>query len=162
MQKIHPPWLQGLCRQGRSAIDWLERWLTPLFDLAVRLYVAQVFLRSGWLKLSDWGATRYLFANEYHVPLLPPDVAAVMGAGGELLLPVLLVLGLAGRFGAAGLSVVNLVAAISFPEISDLGLQDHVLWGALLLMLVFHGPGRLSLDHWIGQRCPTCRPEGNP
>ena len=134
-------------RQLRSAIALLERWITPGFDLAIRLYVASVFLRSGWLKISDWGTTRLLFANEYHVPFLPPDVAAVMGAGGELCLPVLLVLGLAGRFGAAGLFVVNLVAAISFPDLSDLGLQDHVLWGALLLVIVFHGPGRWSLDH---------------
>jgi len=135
----------------RPWTDRLERWITPLFDLAARLYLAQVFWRSGWLKLQDWDATRYLFREEYHVPLLPPDIAAVMGAGGELLLPLLLVLGLAGRFGAAGLFVVNLVAAISFPDISDLGLQDHVLWGALLLMLVFHGPGRLSLDHWLAR-----------
>ncbi|MBV8125660.1 MAG: DoxX family protein [Burkholderiaceae bacterium] len=127
----------------------LEQWITPLFDLAARLYLTQVFWRSGWLKLQDWDATRYLFREEYHVPVLPPDIAAVMGAGGELLLPVLLVLGLAGRFSAAGLFMVNLVAAISFPDISDLGLQDHVLWGALLLMLVFHGPGRLSIDHWL-------------
>ena len=70
-------------RQLRSAIALLERWITPGFDLAIRLYVASVFLRSGWLKISDWGTTRLLFANEYHVPLLPPDVAAVMGAGGE-------------------------------------------------------------------------------
>jgi len=41
------------------------------------------------------------------------------------------------------------MAAISFPDISDLGLQDHVLWGSLLLVLVFHGPGRFSLDAWL-------------
>ena len=70
-------------RQLRSAIALLERWITPAFDLAIRLYVASVFLRSGWLKISDWGTTRLLFANEYHVPFLPPDVAAVMGAGGR-------------------------------------------------------------------------------
>lgn len=130
-------------------IGWLEAWVTPLFDLAIRIYVGQVFFRSGWLKISDWSTTRLLFENDYQVPLLPPGVAAVMGAGGELLLPVLLVLGLAGRFGAAGLFVVNLVAAISFPDISDLGLKDHVLWGALLLVTVFHGPGKLSLDRWL-------------
>jgi putative oxidoreductase len=130
----------------------LEHWLTPLFDLGIRLYVASVFFRSGWLKVSAWDSTLALFENLYQVPLLPPNVAAVMGAGGELVLPVLLVLGLAGRFGAAGLTVVNLVAATSYPDLSDLGRQDHLLWGMLLLVSLFHGPGRLSLDHWLKSR----------
>jgi putative oxidoreductase len=131
------------------AITLLEQWITPLFDLAIRLYVANVFIRSGWLKISGWDTTLLLFENDYHIPLLPPHLAAVMGTAGELGLPVLLALGLAGRFGAAGLSVVNLVAAISFVDISDLGLQDHLLWGMLLLVTLFHGPGRLSLDYWL-------------
>lgn len=136
----------------QSAVDLLERWLTPLFDLAIRLYVAEVFFRSGVLKISDWGTTLALFENDYKVPVLPIPVAAAMGTAGELLLPVLLAFGLAGRFGAAGLFVVNLVAVTSFPDISDLGRQDHVLWGALLLVTIFHGPGRISLDHWLKSR----------
>jgi putative oxidoreductase len=147
--------LGGVYQLGRWVSQWLETWLTPFFDLGIRLYVASAFLRSGWLKISDWDTTRILFENEYHVPLLPPNVAAVMGAGGELILPVLLVLGLAGRFGAAGLSVVNVVAATSFPDISDLGLKDHVLWGVLLLTTLFHGPGKLSVDHWLEKLCTT-------
>jgi putative oxidoreductase len=132
--------------------ELIERWLTPLFDVAIRWYVASVFLRSGWLKISDWSSTLTLFKYEYHVPLLTPAVAAVLGAGGELVLPVLLILGLAGRFGAAGLTVVNLVAVISYPDLSDLGRQDHLLWGVLLLVTLLHGPGRLSVDHWIKRR----------
>lgn len=127
-------------------IALLERHLTPWFDLGIRLYVAEIFFRSGWLKISDWDTTLQLFQSEYQVPLLSPQIAAILGTAGELGLPVLLALGLAGRFGAAGLSVVNLVAVLSFPEISDLGRQDHVLWAALLLVTVFHGPGRFSLD----------------
>lgn len=126
-----------------------ERWLTPLFDLGIRLYVGQVFFRSGWLKITAWSSTLDLFDFVYRVPLLPPHVAAVLGTAGELCLPMLLALGLAGRFAAAGLFVTNFVAAISFPDISDLGLRDHVLWGSLLLVLLFHGPGRFSLDRAI-------------
>ena len=129
----------------------LEAWLTPLFDLALRLYVAEVFFRSGWLKISAWSNTLDLFDYVYQVPVLPPHLAAVLGTAGEVGLPILLVLGLAGRFSAAGLSVVNAMAAISFPDISDLGQQDHLLWGALLLVTVFHGPGRISLDAWLGK-----------
>ena len=138
-----------LIQLARKLIGFVNCWLAPGFDLAMRLYIASVFLRSGWIKISNWDSTLYLFANEYHVPLLPPDFAAVMGTAGELGLPVLLVLGLTGRFAAVGLSVLNLVAAVSFPDISDLGLQDHVLWGTMLLMLVLHGCGRFSIDHWL-------------
>lgn len=150
--------LGGLCagpaaRYARQAITLLDAWLAPLFDLGIRLYVASIFFRSGWLKLSDWGTTLLLFEHEYHVPLLSPAVAAALGTLGELGLPLLLALGLAGRFGAAGLSVVNLVAATSFPDISELGRQDHLLWGVLLSVTLLHGPGRWSLDHWIGRRC---------
>ena len=75
-----------------------------------------------------------------------------MGTGGELLLPVLLALGLAGRFAAAGLSVVNVVAVLSLAEIAPAALQQHQFWGSLLLGLLLWGPGRLSLDAWIGRR----------
>lgn len=144
--------LRRACRivsLAEKAIRMLEGWVTPFFDLAIRLYVAQVFFRSGMVKISDWGSTLALFQYEYHVPLLSPAVAAVMGAGGELLLSPLLALGLAGRVGAAGLAVVNIMAVISYGDLSDLGRQDHLLWGILLLMVLFHGPGKLSLDRWL-------------
>lgn len=136
----------------QRAIDLMQAWLTPPFDLALRLYVANVFFSSGWQKLSDWESTIALFQYEYHVPLLPPALAAAMGAAGELSLPILLFAGLFSRFGAAGLFVVNLVAVISYPDISDAGIQDHVLWGTLLLVTLLHGPGRWSLDHWLKHR----------
>ena len=141
-----------LARPARLIVDGVDAWLAPLFDLAIRLYVGWQFIKSGWIKISAWDSTLALFENEYHVPVLPPEVAAVMGAGGELCLPILLFLGLAGRFGAAGLFVVNAIAVISYPDLSDLGLADHILWGSLLLVTVFHGPGRLSVDHWIKSR----------
>lgn len=134
---------------ARQAIDQIDCWLAPLFDLCLRFYVGWQFLKSGWLKLSDWESTLVLFENEYHVPVVSPQVAAIMGTGGELLLPLLLCLGLAARFGAAGLFVVNAMAVIAYPELSELGLADHVLWGCLLLVTIFHGPGRWSLDHWL-------------
>ena len=135
-----------------TAITLLETWLTPVFDLAVRLYIAEIFFRAGMLKILAWSNTLDLFNYVYQVPVVPPYVAAVGGTAGELVLPVFLALGLCGRFAAVGLSVMNVVAAISFPDISDLGLQDHVLWGAVLLVTVFHGPGRLSLDGWIKRK----------
>ena len=120
--------------------------LQPLAQLAARLYVAAAFFRSGLTKLADWDITLALFQDEYHVPLLPPEVAAVAGTAGELGLPVLLVLGLGGRLAALGLSAVNVVAVLSLPDMPDAAFQLHVFWGSLLALLVLWGPGHWSLD----------------
>jgi putative oxidoreductase len=76
----------SVARLYASFAGFLDK-LQPLFALAMRLYVAKVFIVSGWLKLSRWDSTLALFENEYHVPLLPPHVAAVMGTMAELGLP---------------------------------------------------------------------------
>lgn len=127
-------------------IEWAEFWLKPPLLLAVRIYVALVFWRSGLTKLEDWDTTLLLFTDEYHVPLLPPALAAVLGAGGELILAPLLMLGLAGRFAAAGLFVLNLVAVTSYPGLNEVGVQQHLYWGMLLALLALVGTGKLSLD----------------
>jgi putative oxidoreductase len=123
--------------------------LQPLAALLARLYVAQVFFLAGLTKLRDWETTLFLFTDEYKVPLLPPAVAAVLGTGGELVLPVLLALGLCGRLGALGLSVVNVVAVVSLSEIAPAALQQHILWGALLAGVAIYGPGPWSLDRFL-------------
>ena len=126
--------------------------LQPLAALLARLFVAQVFFLAGLSKLRDWDITLALFMDEYKVPLLSPALAAVMGTGGELLLPVLLVVGLGTRFAALGLSVVNAVAVISLAEIAPAALQQHILWGVLLAGIAIFGPGRLALDHGLQRR----------
>ncbi len=68
--------------------------LQPLLLLIIRLYVARVFLMSGLTKIHDWSVTVALFTDEYHVPLLSPGVAALMGTATELSMPILLALGL--------------------------------------------------------------------
>lgn len=124
----------------------------PLFALAVRLYVARVFLLSALTKIQDWNITLALFENEYRVPLLSPAVAATFGTAAELALPVLLAAGLGTRVAALGLFVFNAVAVVSYPDLSDAGLKDHILWGALLLVTFFHGPGKWSLDHLLQRK----------
>lgn len=140
----------------RRAIGWLDA-LQPMALLAARLFVAQAFFASGLTKLRDWDITLLLFQDEYHVPLLPPELAAVLGTGGELVLPVLLALGLGGRFAAAGLSVVNVVAVLSLADIAPAALQQHQLWGALLLGVLLWGPGRWSVDAWLQGRLSSLR-----
>lgn len=143
--------LAPLLRLWSRFVDALEA-LQPAAQLGARLYVAQVFFMSGLTKIHDWDTTLALFADEYQVPLLPPPVAAVMGTAGELVLPVLLLLGLGGRFAALGLSVVNAVAVLSLQEIAPAALQQHIFWGSLLLALVLWGPGKWSLDRLIAPR----------
>ena len=117
--------------------------------LLARLYVAKIFFWSGLTKIRDWDTTVGLFTDEYHVPLLSPEVAAFMGTAGELVLPVLLVAGLAGRFSALGLSVMNVVAVISLAEIAPAAFQQHVFWGALLAGIAIYGPGAWSADRFV-------------
>lgn len=137
--------LLGLWGRFVSGLEMLQ----PAAQLAARLYVAQVFWLSGLTKTRDWDTTLALFNDEYHVPLLPPEWAAYAGTAGELGLSVLLALGLAGRFAALGLSVVNVVAVLSLAEIAKPALQLHVFWGSLLVGLALWGPGAWSVDRWL-------------
>lgn len=132
-----------------SPITRLFDALQPLAALLARLYVAKVFFLSGLTKLSDWGTTVALFTDGYKVPFLPPTLAAAMGTAGELVLPVLLVLGLAGRFSALGLFIVNGVAVIALSDVAPAALQQHVLWGTLLIALAIYGLGPWAVDKWL-------------
>ena len=124
----------------------------PLIDLGIRLWVAYAFWRSGLASVRDWQTTLDLFTYEYQVPLLSPQVAAVLGTGVELIFPVLLAVGLATRFSAAALFLFNIVAVVSYPGLGEAGLKDHIYWGILLLVTLLHGPGKLSIDHFIRRK----------
>ena len=140
--------LDTVCTPVVRILEWLQ----PAFVLAVRLYVASVFFKSGLTKIASWDTTIALFENEYAVPLLPPEIAAYLGTATELVIPVLLVLGLFTRPAALVLFVFNIIAVISYPDLSEGGLKDHVYWGLLLLVTLFHGPGKLSIDHLIRRK----------
>jgi len=125
--------------------------ITSLVDLAVRLFVAAVFFKAGLVKIQSWDTTILLFTNEYHVPLLSPYLAAVLGTAAELTLPVFLALGLGTRLAAAALFVFNIVAVISYPELEGAGLEQHYVWGILLAVTIVHGPGLASLDRLVSR-----------
>ena len=147
----------ALIDRATRATRWIDL-LQPAALLALRIYLAEIFFRSGWIKLSDWSATLALFADEYHVPVLPPVLAAIMGTGGELAFSVLLVLGLTGRIGAVGLFFVNLMAVISYPQLLQFecpaAIDHHWFWGTMLALLVVFGPGKLSVDSFLAARLP--------
>lgn len=70
-----------------------------------------------------------------------------LGTVGEILLPIILVLGLASRLGAISLSFVNIVAVISLVEIAPAALYAYVIWGLLLMQIVVFGGGKFSVDY---------------
>jgi putative oxidoreductase len=136
---------------------WLAT-LAPLLDLAIRWDVANAFFKSGLTKIEDWDKTVFLFEEEYRVPLLPPEAAAFLGSFGELVFPPLLLVGLASRFSALALTVVNVVAVISYWRViggNEAALASHFYWGMFMLVTLLHGPGKLSLDHWIARWAET-------
>ncbi|MCG5072389.1 DoxX family protein [Paraburkholderia sp. RG36] len=134
----------------------LRRYGGALVNLGLRWFVGWQFFKSGLVKISDWGSTLSMFHDVYHTPLLPPDIAAVMGAFGELTFPVLLFVGFLSRPAAFGLFFVNAVAVISYPDLFHFdcpaAIQSHLYWGISLLVLLVWGPGMLSLDHWLTRK----------
>lgn len=104
----------------------------------------------GWPHLSD--SALALFAEEYRLPLIPPELATPLAATAEHLLPILLLAGLATRFSALGL--LGMTAVIQIFVYPD-AYPTHGTWAAILLFLIARGPGAVSLDHWIARRFQT-------
>ena len=141
---------------GQAVIARLEAVPLAVPAFVLRLGVALAFWRSGNVKIASWDATLQLFANEYRVPLLAPELAAWLAAAVELTTPLLLLLGFATRLGAAAMLGMTLVIQLFvYPE----NYPDHLLWAGPLLYLILRGPGAFSIDHLIRRRLgPPARP----
>lgn len=101
----------------------------------------------GWPRLSSSAVD--LFRDEYRLPLLPPELAAVMATAGEHALPLLVLLGLGTRLASFGLLVMT--AVIQFLVYPG-AYATHGVWAAVLLWLMVRGGGSLSLDQLIARR----------
>lgn len=132
--------IQTLCRFS----DTCQRFGAPLALLAARLWLAKIFFYAGLSKIASWPATLALFAEEYKVPLLPADLAAMLATATELSVPVLLALGLATRLAVLPLAAMTLVIQFTY-----LDLSEHFAWLLLFALLASHGAGALSLDHLL-------------
>ena len=148
--------LLRLHQLSTSMDEVLQEWGGALLNLGLRIFVGWQFLKSGRVKIMDWDATLSLFREEYHVPILPPELAAIAGAGGELFFPILLITGLFSRPAALGLFAVNAMAVISYPQLWSFecpaAINDHLYWGLLLAVLAVFGPGKIAIDQWIKSR----------
>jgi putative oxidoreductase len=144
--------MKGLISSVIRLFEQTPYWLVALLG---RFAIAVVFWRSGRSKVDGWNIftvndkTAYLFREEYKVPLLPPELSALMAQIAEHVLPALLILGLATRFSALGLLIMT--AVIQFFVYPN-AYAVHAGWAAILLMLIRFGPGMLSLDHWLSRR----------
>jgi putative oxidoreductase len=117
--------------------------------LFARLSIAPVFWLSGRTKVDGFAIREeaiVLFEYEYQLPFISPVLAAHLAALGEHLLPILLVLGLFTRFGAAGLIMMTMVIQIFvYPDAWGI----HFLWFSILFFILIRGPGAISLDHLV-------------
>lgn len=134
------------------ARHWLQAVPYALLALPLRIALATVFWNSGTTKLANWDTTIALFTDEYHLPVLPPEMAAYLAAAIELSAPVLLVLGLLTRPTAAVLLIMTLIIEIF---VYPLAWPTHIQWAAMLLVLLCRGPGSISVDRVLWRR-----PEG--
>lgn len=131
----------------------LRAWLqaVPYSALAVplRLGVAWIFWSSAQVKLINWQRTIELFADEYRVPLLPPELAASMALSIEIAAPILLVLGFLTRFAVAVLlAMTAVIQTFVYPE----AWPTHLQWTAMMLVLLCRGAGAISVDHSLWRR----------
>lgn len=121
--------------------------MAPLM-LMLRVGVGMVFWRSAMSKLANWDLTVQLFADEYQVPLLSPEIAALLGTTAELCGSVAIILGLGARFGAlALLGVTATIQLFVYPE----NWSEHLLWASVLLLVLVRGAGPLSIDHIVAR-----------
>jgi len=158
-----PPWPIKLLQRTITAFD-----LIPNSAIAVlgRFSIAAVFWKSGQTKIEGlaidlingefqlgWPqlsfSANYLFSDEYNLPLIPPESAAVLAATAEHVFPILILLGLATRFSALALLFMTLtIQLFVYPD----AYPTHGVWAAVLLYLMAKGPGKWSLDYWLWRK----------
>ncbi len=142
--------VEKLDAPAQTMSELLSKLQAP-FLLFIRIYVAWVFLKAGMHKIGDWETTLVLFEYEYQVPLLNFELAAYLATFGELVFPVILIAGLGTRFTAIALSIINIIAVVSYYTTlaKGAGLVWHYLWGSMLLTSIIYGGGMFSLDYWL-------------
>jgi putative oxidoreductase len=138
----------SLAIRVHHAIAILDRFPLSILQLIFRIAIAAVFWSSGLTKIASWDTTIALFRDEYMVPLLPPEIAAMMSATFELSCSALIVVGLATRLATLPLLGMTFVIEVFvYPEFWAM----HLMWVTILLFLLTKGPGAFSLDHYAGR-----------
>jgi putative oxidoreductase len=145
--------MQTTCARLRGLTERLDHMPHDIIAIAARIGTAGVFWQSARTKVDGFtitDSTFSLFRSEYALPLIPPDIAAVMATTAEHVFSVLLVIGLASRLSAAALLGMTLVIQIF---VYPLAWPTHLVWATCFLYLIGRGPGAWSLDALIARRC---------
>ena len=142
--RVPDAWIALLGRFSVAAIFW-KSGQTKIQGFALDIVSGE--FQFGMPRLAD--AVVDLFRDEYRLPLLPPELAAIMAAWAEHVFPALILLGLATRFSA--LALLAMTAAIQVFVYPD-AYPTHGVWAAVLLFLVARGAGPLSLDALVARR----------
>jgi putative oxidoreductase len=130
----------------QDLLSRLQLFPLALLQLVFRFSIASVFWKSGHSKIASWDTTILLFTNEYHVPVLSPQVAAAISASFELGCSTLIFAGLLTRLATLPLlGMVFVIQTFVYPE----NWVEHLTWTAMLLFLLTRGPGPISLDRLI-------------
>ena len=159
------------------AVQLYQRWLAPVMQqmnhlpysplaLLARFSIAAVFWQSGQTKVQGFainfisGTYQFgwprladgvidLFESEYKLPLLPPELGAILAAFGEHVFPLFILLGLATRLSAlALLGMTAVIQLLVYPG----AYPTHGVWASVLLLLMMQGPGKWSVDHWLTRK----------
>ena len=144
--------MKNLIYTYQQTIETYTPSLQDVFLLALRLWVAWIFINAGLMKFNNWDSALFLFEYEYQVPLIPWLLAAYVGTAAEIILPGFVAIGLVTRPMALALFGFNIIAVISYPAIWDTGFYDHQLWALMMLVVVLYGAGRWSTDQLLSQK----------
>ena len=146
-QSGHAPDGRGISSLWRRVATLLDAFPLAILLLIGRVAVASVFLKSGLTKIASWEVALQLFRQEYQVPVLPPEIAALMATSFELGCSALLIVGLFARLATLPLmGMVFVIEVFVYPD----AWTDHLMWFTLLLLVLTRGPGPISLDTMLG------------
>jgi putative oxidoreductase len=125
--------------------------IAPIANLAARIYVALVFFQSGMSKVENWGKTTQMFQEEWIIPYLTPNISALLATAGELVLPIMLMIGFFTRFAAMGLLCIAVVIEFVIFGGNAENVQ-HYYWMLIFALIVGYGGDKLSLDNFFKKR----------
>lgn len=130
-----------------KCIKFFECLCMPLLVLFIRIWVGKIFWYSGLTKIATWDLAVYLFRQEYKVPVVSPEIAAYLATGFELSCPILLLFGFMSRIAAIPMLIMTAVIQFTY-----LDLIDHLYWAICLYVIIFYGPGWISVDAVIRKK----------